>query len=151
MKLFSFNKHILFKTSDLCNVALQHKLNWKETKSQRSFLVDSMLFIMARHATIMHFPGPVDTKVFQRVMIDQVRPEKIDKISTRQIEIDLGLGPKLSQKLDPIPHRSHQLILVEILARDGVGCLFSSFLRPNSKRIHFSSKEAKNIFSITLV
>ena len=50
-----------------------------------------------------------------------------------------------------IAHSSHQLILVEILARDGVGCLFSSFLRANSKRIHFSSKEAKNIFSITLV
>ena len=50
-----------------------------------------------------------------------------------------------------IAHSSHQLILVEILARDGVGCLFSSFLRANSKRIHFSSKEAKKIFSITLV
>ena len=46
---------------------------------------------------------------------------------------------------------SHQLILVEILARDGVGCIFSSFLRPNSKRIHFSSKVAKGILGTTLV
>ena len=50
-----------------------------------------------------------------------------------------------------IGQHDHQLILVEILARDGVGCIFSSFLHANSKRIHLSSKEAKAIFSKTLV
>ena len=50
-----------------------------------------------------------------------------------------------------IGHSYQILILVEIFARDGVGCIFSSFLRATSKRIHFTSKEAKEIFSTTLV
>ena len=62
-----------------------------------------------------------------------------------------GLSPGGDCRVAVIRHCYHQLILVEILARDGVGCIFSSFLRPNSKRIHFCSKEAKEILSTTLV